>query len=156
MSDDTTERRHLLREERLTREQKMAREAEVAEPGAEYVEVGWQKTASEPLSAIRREVDKLVDRKATPRIHTRVGDEQLPPGLRSRITEAYGAVAYVRLAYTTRDHHVCRIGLREDGEVRDQVVLVTPDDVRPVSSVEAVVDDLPDLDPAEPPSNEEE
>lgn len=149
MSEDTIKRkeRHIIREERLSRPEKMALEEEVAQPGAEYVEVSWRKTAREDLTAIRSRIDALIRREGGParerRTTVRGESTDLPPGLRSRITEAYGsAVAHVRLAYSTKEHHVCRVGLRKDGKVREIVVLVTPDDVRPVETVEAAVDEL--------------
>lgn len=152
MSDeDRTKRteRHIIREERLSRPEKMALEDRATQPGAEYVEVGWRKTAPEDLAQIRRRVDELVGREGRTRPAPPPGrKEDLPAGLRSRIVEAYGSVAYVRLAYSTKDHHVCRVGLREDGRTREIVVLVTPDDVQPADTVETAVDGLPAVHPS--------
>jgi predicted flap endonuclease-1-like 5' DNA nuclease len=134
--DERVRRRPLSREERRDLD-------EVARPGAVYRESGWRKQAPESLDSIRRAVDQLDDDRAE-RETRRRGDDELPTGLRSRITEALGSVAYVQHAYTTDDHHVCHAGVRTDDGVDDRIVLVAPGRVRTFEDVAAAVDALVD------------
>lgn len=136
-SERTTKRRRLSREERRKID-------ETAQPGAVYKETSWSKKAREDLHRIERAVDKLDapgSHRAVARQRTATRRE-LPAGLRTRITEALGAIAYVQLAYSTREHHVCHVGLREDDGIEDAIVLVGPHDVRVFPEIRAAIDEL--------------
>lgn len=118
---------------------------EIAKPGALYTEAGWRKKAREDLTRIERAIDRLEAPEGSTRAVARKRRAQageLPGGLRSRITEALGSVAYVQLSYSSREHHVCHVGLRSDDGIEDAIVLVGPEDVRRFEDVRAAIDAL--------------
>ncbi|MDX1612041.1 MAG: hypothetical protein R3185_06700, partial [Candidatus Thermoplasmatota archaeon] len=136
----------LLRQSRLSPEERLDLETSSFQPGAVYEEVSWTKTAREGLGDIQAKIDRMrgvegrPERKR-PAPKSRTG--RLPTGLRSRIREALGSIAHVRLVYATKEHHICRVGLRDGVDVEEVIVVVGPDDVRQVESVLEAVDQLP-------------
>lgn len=116
-----------------------------ARPGAIYSEAAWDKKARESLRRIERAIDKLEAPDRSPRAvarKRRAREGELPAGLRSRITDHLGPVAYVQLTYSTREHHVCHVGLRDDGSIEDAIVLVGPQRVRRFQDVREAIDRL--------------
>ncbi len=140
-----------IRLSRISPEERERLEQELFQPGAEYVEESWHKQASEDIPTIQRKVDAITGRaesSRTRRSRSTPATRDLPPGLRSRISEALGPVTDVRLVYATKEHMVCRVRIREQGTTRRTVVLVGPDKVQEVSSVLAAIDALTGHTPA--------
>lgn len=132
-------------EQRVLTEEERRQLDEMARPGAVYQEAGWTKTAREDLRRIERAIDELEAPESSPRAvarKRRSREGELPAGLRSRVTDALGAVAYVQLVYSTKRHHVCHVGLREDGSIEDVIVLVGPDGVRRFEDLADAIDHL--------------
>lgn len=119
--------------------------ANQARPGAIYSEAAWDKKARESLRRIERAIDELEAPDHSPRAvarKRRAREGELPAGLRSRITDHLGPVAYVQLTYSTHEHHVCHVGLRDDGSIEDAIVLVGPQRVRRFEDVREAIDRL--------------
>lgn len=142
--EDESEESVKVRRRKLTRKEREGL-GKNARPGAVYRESGWQKRSVEGLHRIQQAVDAL-ERPGGHEASIRGSD--LPPGLRSRIREALGPLAFVELSYTTKDHHVCRVGVRKDGDVERSIVLVGPDELRRFDDVASAVDALEAVDPA--------
>lgn len=140
-----------IRLSQISPEERERLEQEIFQPGAEYAEETWHKQASEDIPAIHRKVDAITgraDRTPGSRVQRTTATRDLPPGLRSRIYEALGPLADVRLVYATKEHMVCRVRVREDGGTRRTVVLVGPDRVQEVHSVLEAIDQLTGHTPA--------
>lgn len=125
-------RRKLSRKERETL-------GDHAHPGAVYREASWEKKSVQGLHRIQEAVDAM--ERPGGRRRARTGTD-LPAGIRSRIREALGPIAYVELAYKTREHRVCRVGVRGDEDVEDVIVLVGSESVRRFEDVASAVDTL--------------
>lgn len=139
------ERRRLSREERRQLDEK-------ARPGAVYREAGWSKKAREDLHRIERAVDEL-DAPGSGRAMARkrrAREGSLPAGLRSRINETMGPIAYVQLSYSTKRHHVCHVGRRLDDGIEDVIVLVGPDGIRRFDEVQEAIDGIAAPAPSTP------
>ncbi len=141
-----------IRRRKLSRDERRSLD-ETAQPGAVYKEARWRKQAREDLRRIQRAVDEL-DSPGSPRRvrRDRSSSRRLPAGLRTRITEALGSVAYVQLSYSTDKHHVCHAGLRTEDGIEDVIVLVGPDGVQRFDDVREAVDriDAPEHEPGLP------
>lgn len=99
----------------------------------------------EPESAdeIRRAIDELPGSLSRTRPRPpRAQAEQIPEDARERIEAELGDVAYIQHAYATDDHHVCRVGLRKEGEIREDIAVVGPSKVVRQSQIEARTDML--------------
>ncbi len=133
-NDDAPSR---IRRRKLSQEEQK-RLGEDAKPGAVYKETGWEKRSQESLRSIHQAIDEL----ARTRAPSRALSEDLPPGLRSRVTSQMGPAAYVQRAYSTKRHHVLHVGLRQEGTIQDEIVLVGPDDLRRFDDIASAVDAL--------------
>lgn len=124
-----------IRRRKLSPEERR-RLTEDAKPGAVYREEGWEKRSHESLRRIHEAIDNLDKRRESKPV------EDLPPGLRSRITSELGPAAYVQRSYSTKRHHVCHVGLRREGDIEDVIVLVGPEEVRRFEDIAGAVDVL--------------
>lgn len=142
-----------IRRRKLSRDERRSLD-ETAQPGAVYKEARWRKQAREDLRRIQRAVDELDSPGSTRRVRRgrRSSSRRLPAGLRTRITDALGSVAYVQLSYSTDKHHVCHAGLRTEDGIEDVIVLVGPDEVQRFDDVREAVDriDAPEHEPGLP------
>lgn len=131
----------------LTREEWRNLDRSQVKPGATYFEAGWRKNARETLTDIEATIDRLrTDRpqgarsRTRSRLRTGTPSTQLPAGLRSRLSEALGPIAYIQLSYASKHHQVCRVGVRTDDGIEDRIVLVGPDTVSSMDTVSEAVD----------------
>ncbi len=133
----------------LTREEWRNLDRSQVTPGATYFEAGWRKNARETLTDIEATIDRLrTDRpqgsrsRTRSRLRTGMPSTQLPAGLRSRLVEALGPIAYIQLSYASKHHQVCRVGVRTDEGIEDRIVLVGPDTVASMDTVSEAVDQV--------------
>lgn len=134
--EDENEERLKVHRRKLTREERETI-GEHAQPGAVYRESSWQKQSVQALHRIQEAVDAL-ERPGGRRRGRDGGD--LPPGIRSRIRDALGPIAYVERSYTTKEHHVCRVGVRTEEAVENAIILVGPESIRRFEDVASAVD----------------
>jgi hypothetical protein len=93
---------------------------------------------------IRRAVDELAT--GSPAIDASPAEDtdqlRLPEPVAERIREAIDDVAYLQPAWTSPEHHVCHVGVREGTTIRETLAVAGPDGVVTVDGVEAAVDEL--------------
>lgn len=134
--EDENEERLKVHRRKLTREERETI-GDHARPGAVYRESSWQKQSVQGLHRIQEAVDAL--ERPGGRKRDRDGGD-LPPGFRSRIRDALGPIAYVERSYTTKDHHICRVGVRTGEAVENAIILVGPESIRRFEDVASAVD----------------
>lgn len=151
--EEENEERLNVHRRKLTREERESI-GEHAQPGAVYRESSWQKKSVQGLHRIQEAVDAM--ERPGGRKRGRDGGD-LPPGIRSRIRDALGSIAYVERSYTTKDHHVCRVGIRTETGVENAIILAGPESVRRFDDVASAIDAMEEAKTqARVPSKEDE